>query len=1111
MATLQRPLAATPLAPAPDSTAPAQAFDPSAVPRGPAGLASTADRHALGGEREQEGDLIDLGQERLFTGSRTRTQKVEEGASDEANGTRQAQGGTGSSSERIEGSQELLGSLGAARHAFLFALNGLVQRCLGGAMSAQQSPRPDQATSSDGAPPGFDSTLRRHSLAVPTPSQVASQQPDILLTAVLDTLRSHDTTPFSASPVMLSVERASPLLGSRRQAATPNSALIQELQTRVEVAANDLLPPTEAELARTLASLLSCIERLSSITQSSDTYTRPTFSASPSRPPSTAFVDGSTPSAFYEALGQEAAALSESSREQQLPRGVVGAAREVEQAERDLLWGRVFDLSERVKLLSRQRVEALERDGKEDWMRTPQDASQDTKFRTDSLYEGSLSDLPRYSHDLDSAHQNPHLPPAYYHDFIADDKKEALASNGDEATDLQRSSTSAPRTRQRKVSGAHTEKMQRDFENVTSAIERLYLISPQLANQRVEPDRRALRERQLAKLGNAIERLSQGRLENQRAVPSPAMDEDEQESTPQSRATSRRAREQQAFDRLLDQIDKAASRTLADQRVELSGKRREVLNLDTAKNDFEPLSDKYEARRREYILSHTGKGRLASQDAILRPSGVVAPFPRPAPELEESVTFGEFLEEEYGFNRPRSHSLPNNALEREKPEAAGEKGSLRVGLLKKGQGGIGLGMLDTSVTPSTAADYEVLDVPQVDWIAEESRNLGTLVVTFWPRSSHKSSPAAFEVVAVESSAVLVAVKGQKTASRVALPCRVVPQQATVQLVGGSVCEVKLVTLGSTSPTKSRSDLEVHSPLATDELRATSPTSFRCANCDAELADTSTVSRWNALPSEYWAELLDAWMCHQDQNLSDDLIAKGKGIKPRPDEVLVATSYVLLPRELTSKWTAPEQAEPAKANNGDYLHAAHCASCDALVGSHVLPADGNTSESTTVRLLKYATYPASSDPARPAPPRHTLSTYLTADMLETGQAHACHRFILEDAQTEQAKLLLWFFNPSIRLSFSSSTADANSLLSPSDTPAAPSLTFRSMNSVKVFYAVVENDNAAVCATFVSAKHERIPYPLSVIQRLTSLLQASTLVYPFAKRKFGELDIGFLERL
>lgn len=182
------------------------------------------------------------------------------------------------------------------------------------------------------------------------------------------------------------------------------------------------------------------------------------------------------------------------------------------------------------------------------------------------------------------------------------------------------------------------------------------------------------------------------------------------------------------------------------------------------------------------------------------------------------------------------------------------------------------------------------------------------MVTFWPRSSHKSSPAAFEVVAVESSAVLVAVKGQKTASRVALPCRVVPQQATVQLVGGSVCEVKLVTLGSTSPTKSRSDLEVHSPLATDELRATSPTSFRCANCDAELADTSTVSRWNALPSEYWAELLDAWMCHQDQNLSDDLIAKGKGIKPRPDEVLVATSYVLLPRELTSKWTAPEQAE-----------------------------------------------------------------------------------------------------------------------------------------------------------------------------------------------------------
>ncbi|GEM07376.1 hypothetical protein Rt10032_c03g1393 [Rhodotorula toruloides] len=959
--------------------------------------------------------------------------------------------------------------------------------------------------------PCFESTLRRLSLAVPTPSQTMPQQPDILLMTVLDTLRAHNSTSSSASPVMLSVERASPLLGTRRQDTSPNYALVQELQVRVEAAANDSLPPAEAELARTLASLLSCIERLSSITRPSDTYLAITSSATSSRPPSVAFVDGSTSSAVYVALEQEAAALSESSREQQLPHGMAGAMREVEQAERELLWGRVFDLSERVKLLSRQRVEALERDGEEKWIRTPQDASQDTKFHADSLYEESLSDLPRYSHNLNSAQQNSHLPPAYYHDFVADDKKEAFSLDGEEASDLQRSSTSAIRTRQRKVSMANNEKMQRDIENVTSAIERLYFVSPQLANQRVEPDRRALRERQLAKLGNAIERLSQGRLENQRAVPSPAADEDGEESTPQRRAASWRVREQRAFDCMLDQIDKAASRTLADQRVELSGKRREVLNLDTAKSDFEPLSDKYEARRREYILSHTGKGRLASQDAILRPSGIVEPFPRPAPELEESVTFGEFLEEEYGFNRPRSHSLPTNALERDMPQAAGPKGSLRVGLLRKGQGGIGLGMLETGSTiGSEAVGYEVMNVPQVDWIAEESRNLGTLVVTFWPRASARVDPAAFEIVAVESSAILVAVKGQKTASRVVLPCRIVPQQATVQLVG-SVSEVKLVTLGSTSPTKSRPDLEIHSPLSTEELRATSPSSFRCATCDAELADTSSVSRWNALPSEYWAELLDAWMCHQDQKLSDNLIAKGKGIKPRPDEVLVATSYVLLPRELTSNWNARERAEPAKANNGDYLYAAHCASCDALVGSHVLPADGNTSESNTVRLLKYATYPDSSDAAQPAPPRHSLSTYLTADMLETGQAHACHRFILEDAETEQAKVLLWFFNPSICISFSSSTAEATWLLSPSDTSSSSSLIARSMNTVKVFYAVVESDDAAVCSTFVSAKHERIPYPLPVIERLTSLLQASTLVYPFAKRKFGELDIGFLERL
>lgn len=206
----------------------------------------------------------------------------------------------------------------------------------------------------------------------------------------------------------------------------------------------------------------------------------------------------------------------------------------------------------------------------------------------------------------------------------------------------------------------------------------------------------------------------------------------------------------------------------------------------------------------------------------------------------------------------------------------------------------------------TSSRLAVLEIPHFDWVTEESRNLGTLVVTFWPRvpPSAKRATEEYDVVAVEAESVLVASTRGGPASRISLPCQVVAQKATVVPVG-SYYEIKLVTAGLSSPTKSRADLEVHTPLSTDELRETAPAAFQCSTCDAELVDATLIKRYNALPSEHWAELLDAWMCHQDQTLSDDLIAKGKGIKPRDDEGLVGTTYILLPQEVTRNWVTPQ--------------------------------------------------------------------------------------------------------------------------------------------------------------------------------------------------------------
>jgi hypothetical protein len=51
-----------------------------------------------------------------------------------------------------------------------------------------------------------------------------------------------------------------------------------------------------------------------------------------------------------------------------------------------------------------------------------------------------------------------------------------------------------------------------------------------------------------------------------------------------------------------------------------------------------------------------------------------------------------------------------------------------------------------------------------------------------------------------------------------------------------------------------------------------------------------------------------------------------------------------------------------------------------------------------------------------PIRFPLSVFVVSDMLELAQAHASYRFSIADESTGQIKLLIWLFNPSVRISY-----------------------------------------------------------------------------------------------
>lgn len=601
----------------------------------------------------------------------------------------------------------MLGSLVGAKQAFLFALAGLLNTHFDSPIqTTHYSPTLDRAgpptiqhtaaTPTTSHSPFTDSSA---AFSAPTTADLLPSDPDFLLPQLIERLRQHTAS-------------------SSLRAAGGRQFLVEELQARLDSFAVEL-PPADAELARALGALLSCIERLLNISRAQPV----SGDATPARVPVAGPASGG--SDVYARLERETRALqASSSKDAEWPTGLVGAAREVELAERDLLWGRVDDLSERVGQMCRRRAAAI-----------AEDEAREQQEQLERTWE---------SPTLPPTYDTLHHPPAYAHNHPASPTNALRSSTESSFPDSldEKAALSQPRT-SRGVSGAHGEKMQRDLESVSLAIERLYLVTPQLANQRVEPDRRLLRERQLAKLGNAIERLSKGRLDDQRAKASPTLEED-----PVENRIRLRRQQDEALERLITQIDKAASRTMLDQRVDLqrvrSRSRSRIERQDNPESEkpAKVLSDPHEAERREFILSHTGKGRLQGQDAVL-PVASSSAFPGPRRGSLAPVSIAEFLAgDEDG--RPRRASMPGSSLpsaevkkkfstrslfpsaaaqeeQQQRPPMGEKKSSLRLGAFKM-PGGVrrgsydsslltGLGVLGTGMSRSASATERELQNP----------------------------------------------------------------------------------------------------------------------------------------------------------------------------------------------------------------------------------------------------------------------------------------------------------------------------------------------------------------------------------------------------------------
>ena len=129
-----------------------------------------------------------------------------------------------------------------------------------------------------------------------------------------------------------------------------------------------------------------------------------------------------------------------------------------------------------------------------------------------------------------------------------------------------------------------------------------------------------------------------------------------------------------------------------------------------------------------------------------------------------------------------------------------------------------------------------------------------------------------------------------------LPTQVMSGPAVVSVVGGQHFQIKLA---STSTIRSLESPPLSGPqspnlLDAGHFQSIKPTTFICSSCSLPLVRASRLHRYRDLPSEHWAELVDAWMCHSDQKLHEH-VQKGskEGFWPGEGEALVGGSYVLI--------------------------------------------------------------------------------------------------------------------------------------------------------------------------------------------------------------------------
>jgi hypothetical protein len=494
------------------------------------------------------------------------------------------------------------------------------------------------------------------------------------------------------------------------------------------------------------------------------------------------------------------------------------------------------------------------------------------------------------------------------------------------------------------------EKMRLDLEAVTLAIDRLYVVAPQLHSQRVELKKAKLDELERARLSGSSS-ASSSKKKFASAI------------------AKGKAKDIQELDSLMELLGKASSRRLVDQSVVLEdgmqprierAKQRDIANREAFveklvahgslrrlhSQDAEFQLDKADTRNPdamlslpEFIRERVPDNYLKHMEQQHRDPGALLSLPEfvkePPPErIDEEIESDEDLAVRSRPSHSSKHSISSITTISSKSSKKSERSShgshvsslfskknLRNGLRNRSLSAPPLAWLIPSLSRSNStqmlrtASQNERDTDSVApmskglvvrYVAEHQESLQH-VVAFLGVDEGMIPGKNLEAEVVPSLGDstkgdrIVLTCGHHSSAPLGLPVPVVVGKKEVKVRGGHY-EIKLSTEHNlnegaidASAWLLNTSSDPPSLLDASHLTSLQPSSFICASCSLALvhppAPSSTLI-FRDLPSEYWAELLESWMCHADQQLNANVVKQGQGFCPDKGHALVGGSYIL---------------------------------------------------------------------------------------------------------------------------------------------------------------------------------------------------------------------------